>query len=268
MTEAGVVAVPIDWATVALVWNDRTGYPVHATYRDYHRRTVHDLRPWSNHGTPYDPEQAAALAREHARDFVAAASRASMPTSPIAAERGFCAVRSTPSCWATGGTKGQIWLRAVLAEASSQGLELVGITEGVERVGAVHRELAASSWGSPKDFSTWDSPPVAELAFVARRAELRTVAEAAGRGAAGSSALERAARELLALQSSDWAFQVTRDLAADYPASGWPATSPRTTRRSGLWQTPAACRTPPCAIWRPTSTSRPCSPLEVDSTTP
>jgi 1,4-alpha-glucan branching enzyme len=29
--------------------------------------------------------------------------------------------------------------------------------------------------------------------------------------------LERAARELLALQSSDWAFQVTRDLAADYP---------------------------------------------------
>ena len=30
-------------------------------------------------------------------------------------------------------------------------------------------------------------------------------------------ALERAARELLALQSSDWAFQVTNDLAADYP---------------------------------------------------
>ena len=31
------------------------------------------------------------------------------------------------------------------------------------------------------------------------------------------AALERAARELLALQSSDWAFQVTNDLAADYP---------------------------------------------------
>jgi len=30
-------------------------------------------------------------------------------------------------------------------------------------------------------------------------------------------ALERAARELLALQASDWAFQVTGDLAADYP---------------------------------------------------
>jgi 1,4-alpha-glucan branching enzyme len=31
------------------------------------------------------------------------------------------------------------------------------------------------------------------------------------------TALERAARELLAMQSSDWAFMVTRDLAADYP---------------------------------------------------
>ncbi len=39
------------------------------------------------------------------------------------------------------------------------------------------------------------------------------MAAAAGKG----PGLERAARELLALQSSDWAFQVTRDLAADYP---------------------------------------------------
>ena len=31
------------------------------------------------------------------------------------------------------------------------------------------------------------------------------------------AALERAARELLAMQSSDWSFMVTRDLAADYP---------------------------------------------------
>jgi 1,4-alpha-glucan branching enzyme len=30
-------------------------------------------------------------------------------------------------------------------------------------------------------------------------------------------ALERAARELLALQASDWAFMETRELAADYP---------------------------------------------------
>ncbi|MGH2837319.1 MAG: 1,4-alpha-glucan branching protein domain-containing protein, partial [Thermoleophilaceae bacterium] len=44
---------------------------------------------------------------------------------------------------------------------------------------------------------------------------LETVAAAAhaGRG----PALERAARELFALQASDWAFLMTRELAADYP---------------------------------------------------
>ena len=47
-------------------------------------------------------------------------------------------------------------------------------------------------------------------------AELRTVA-AAARHSEPRAALERAARELLALQSSDWAFMLTRELAADYP---------------------------------------------------
>ena len=75
---------------------------------------------------------------------------------------------------------------------------------------------AASSWGRPKDLSTWDSPQVAEIAFTARKAELDTVAAAAAVGSPGP-ALERAARELLALQASDWAFQVTHDLADDYP---------------------------------------------------
>ena len=219
-TEAGVAAVPIDWATVALVWNDRTGYPVHGTYRDYHRRTTHDLRPWSSHGSPYRPEDAKALAREHARDFV---GRCVARLDAYAAERRrpglLCCALDTELLghwW----YEGQTWLRGVLEEASAQDLDLVGVSEGVERVGTVERDLAASSWGQPKDFSTWDSPLVAELAFGARRAELRTVAAAArvaGGGAAATQALERAARELLAMQSSDWAFQVTRDLAAGYP---------------------------------------------------
>jgi 1,4-alpha-glucan branching enzyme len=101
----------------------------------------------------------------------------------------------------------------VLAEAPAAGLELVTVAEGLEGVEPVKRQLRRSTWGTGKDLSTWDSPKVAEIAFTARRAELRTVV-AASRGRAG---LERAARELLALQASDWAFQVTRELAADYP---------------------------------------------------
>ena len=86
----------------------------------------------------------------------------------------------------------------------------------MDRVEPVERELAASTWGRPKDLTTWDSPRVAEIAFTARAAELRTVAAAAATRERGP-ALERAVRELLALQASDWAFQLTHELADDYP---------------------------------------------------
>ena len=59
-------------------------------------------------------------------------------------------------------------------------------------------------------------------------AELRTVAAAAAARGARRAALERAARELLALQASDWAFLVTHDLAGRLPA----ASASRATRRA------------------------------------
>jgi 1,4-alpha-glucan branching enzyme len=72
--------------------------------------------------------------------------------------------------------------------------------------------------------STWDSPQVADLAFATRRAELRVTRAAQGLAAAPAESraarhdtIERAARELMALQASDWAFQITRGTASDYP---------------------------------------------------
>ena len=38
-TEPGPVAVPIDWQTVQLVWNDEDGYPADPLYRNYWGRT-------------------------------------------------------------------------------------------------------------------------------------------------------------------------------------------------------------------------------------
>ena len=216
LTAAGVVAVPIDWQTVQLVWNGLTGYPATACYRDYHHRTTHDLRPWNIGGGPYRPADAAEQARAHARDFV---SRCIERLDAHAADRG----RPGLLCFALDTEllghwwyEGQQWLRAVLAEAREQGLELTTVSEGVARTEPVERELHASSWGTAKDFSTWDSPKVADVAFAARSAELRTVAAAATGGGA-PAALSRAARELMALQASDWAFQITGELSADYP---------------------------------------------------
>jgi len=216
ITQAGVVAVPIDWLTVELVWNEKAGYPAHPGYRDYHHRTFHDLRPWSSGGDPYRPADAAGLAREHARDFV---GRCVERLDAHARERNrpglLCCALDTELLghwW----YEGQIWLGRVFEEAGAQGLDLVTVSEGLERVPLAERELVASTWGAGKDLSTWDSPRVSELAFAARAAELRTVAAAALRREP-AAALQRAARELLALQASDWAFQVSRELASDYP---------------------------------------------------
>jgi 1,4-alpha-glucan branching enzyme len=67
-----------------------------------------------------------------------------------------------------------------------------------------------TTWGTPRDLSTWSAPKVASLAWAARAAELRAVS---------SPSLEpEAVRELLALQASDWPFLVTRELAGPYPA--------------------------------------------------
>jgi 1,4-alpha-glucan branching enzyme len=215
MTAAGVVAVPVDWQTVQLAWSE-SAYAGNPVYRDYHARTVHDLKPWNNGGGPYRHFEALALARRHARDFVA---RTIARLDAYGAERGrpglVCCALDTELLghwW----YEGLPWLRYVVDEARLQGLALATLPAALERHEAVERELEPSSWGRPKDLSTWDSPAVAEIAFAARRGELRTVALAAG-APPDHPALARAARELLALQSSDWAFQVTHALAGDYP---------------------------------------------------
>jgi 1,4-alpha-glucan branching enzyme len=69
-TPAGPLLVPIDRATIELVWS-AGGYPADPRYRDYHAFTRYRHRAWSNDGAPYEPARAALAAREHAADFVA-----------------------------------------------------------------------------------------------------------------------------------------------------------------------------------------------------
>ncbi len=130
LTPAGVVAVPIDWQTVQLVWNGLTGYPATACYRDYHHRTTHDLRPWNIGGGPYRPADAAEQARAHARDFVA---RCIERLDAYAAERrrpGLLCFALDTELLGHWWYEGQRWLRAVLDEAGGAG---AGADHGVAR---------------------------------------------------------------------------------------------------------------------------------------
>ena len=116
--------------------------------------------------------------------------------------------------------EGVDWLGAVVEECSRQGLELVRLDDALERHAPAwrrrHRDErrtpAEQRGGRDGDLSTWSGPAVAEVAFALRRAELEVIA-------AGERAGEAAVRELLALQASDWAFMVAREIAAPTRAS-------------------------------------------------
>jgi 1,4-alpha-glucan branching enzyme len=214
-TDAGVLLVPVDRATMSLVWSD-DGYPAGGAYRDYHHHTVHHHNPWSNDGGAYDHALALALAREHAADFVAR-TIVRLREADVASAAGgglvVCALDTEllGHWW----YEGLEWLVAVVRECARQGLELVRLDDALERVEPVSAETArppqaASSWGAGGDLSTWSGPAVADMAFAARAGELRVVA-------AGERASVAAVRELLALQASDWPFMVTRELAGPYP---------------------------------------------------
>jgi 1,4-alpha-glucan branching enzyme len=205
--DGGVLLVPIDRSTISLVWSDG-GYPAHGAYRDYHHHTVHHHNPWSNDGGIYDSALALALAREHAADFVARTK-----TRLAAAGGGLVVCAVDTELFGHWWYEGVSWLEAVVEECTRQGLALERLDDALEAiepaVAGPSRPASSSSWGSNGDLSTWSGPAVAEIAFATRAAELSVLA-------AGTDAGAAAVRELLALQSSDWAFMVSRDIAAPY----------------------------------------------------
>jgi 1,4-alpha-glucan branching enzyme len=217
LDRSGLVLVPIDRATMSLVWSDH-GYPAAGPYRDYHHHTVHHHNPWSNDGGAYEHDRALALAREHAQDFVArtlARLAGARERSPAALPGGGLVVCALDTellghWW----YEGVDWLGAVLEESTRQGLELVRLDDALQRFepgadGDPVSGRAATCWGDGGDLSTWSGPAVAEMAFAARAAELSVLA-------AGPQAGPAAVRELFALQASDWAFMVARGVAVPY----------------------------------------------------
>jgi 1,4-alpha-glucan branching enzyme len=204
-TDAGPLLVPIDRAAVDLVWG-ADGYPSRPAYRDSHRRTARDHHPWANDGAVYDPDRAGEQIAADAADFVARVGER-------VAGGGLCVCAIDTELLGHWWYEGPRWLAAVVAQARRGGLAIVPLDDAlaeceIEPAGALAEHV--TSWGTPRDLSTWSGPRVAAMAWAARAAELDVLA-------AGSGVGERAVRELLALQSSDWAFLVTRDTAGPYP---------------------------------------------------
>jgi 1,4-alpha-glucan branching enzyme len=180
---AGVLLVPLDREAIDLVWHER-GYPAHGDYRDSHRLTPRAHAAWANDGAPYDPERGAARARQDAQDFVERLT-------------GHSVVAFDTELFGHFWHEGIAFLEAVLEQADVVPIDLEGAVD------APH--APPTSWGLGRDLRTWSR---GGLAWTQRSAEL---------AALGAQPSDRALRELLALQSSDWAFLIDRRTAGDYP---------------------------------------------------
>ncbi|MDP9228409.1 MAG: DUF1957 domain-containing protein, partial [Actinomycetota bacterium] len=96
------------------------------------------------------------------------------------------------------------------------GMRLLTLPQALREHRPEERPLGEASWGEGKSLETWDSPGVSDLIWASRRLELRLL-RALRAGQLEQAAALRAARELLAVQSSDWAFMDHRGRAGDYP---------------------------------------------------
>jgi 1,4-alpha-glucan branching enzyme len=213
-TTAGPVALPIDWEAISWLWSNE-GYPSDPLYSDFHRKTMRGARPWAIGGDAYEPAAAASTARRQAGEFVAAVAERLERFGAQRGKAGLLTFAIDTELLGHWWWEGPTWLKEVLRLAPEQGVELVTLSQALERHEPEARQLQPSSWGEGKDLRTWDSPTVADLAWAARRLELRLL-HALGAGLAPEAA-RRAARELLAVQASDWAFLDMRRQASDYP---------------------------------------------------
>jgi 1,4-alpha-glucan branching enzyme len=216
-----LAAIPLDRDVNHLVWNDRRSYPNAPAYRDYHRATDEAMHLWRNDRQPYD--RLAAI-RQTRRDAAHFAARVAAKLDRYRVERGrpgLVCVAMDAEVLGHWWYEGQAWLSQVFSELGARGVGLRPLSGAAARSASVARTLVASSWGAGHDLSSWDAPDVAPLRRTARWAE-RALMKAMERPPGSwtgqrQSALQRAARELLALQASDWPYLITRASAGAYP---------------------------------------------------
>ena len=214
-TEAGPVALPIDWEAIAWLWS-LDGYPSDPAHAQFAGKSLRGIRHLAGRRRRLRPgrrrgRRAAPGGGVPRRDRRAPAR----PTPRSAAVAACSSSRSTPSCSATGGRRGRSGCGRCWRGRRPRGSACSPSRRRWPSTSRSSGRCAPRPGARARTCGTWDSPPVADLAWGARRLELRLL-RALSRRAARRGAPTRAARELLAAQASDWAFLDQRDQAGDY----------------------------------------------------
>jgi 1,4-alpha-glucan branching enzyme len=226
-----VVVLARDLAVTNLIWSSRTGYPAGPHYRDFHTFDhPSGFRPYRVTGAgtegpdkaPYDPRRARRAAADDAVRFVAAVRQRLLEVRDRDGRRGLVVAAYDTELFGHWWHEGPQFLGHVLRLLPEAGVRLTTLGGALESHGAAGEiELPPGSWGAGKDYRVWDGEQVHDLrdeGFWVQRRLLDVVDDEhrAGRLRARRPDLDQLARQALLALSSDWAFMVTRDQAADY----------------------------------------------------
>ncbi|WP_199433525.1 1,4-alpha-glucan branching protein domain-containing protein [Qaidamihabitans albus] len=220
-----VVCFGRDLEVTYRVWSPKSGYPGHSAYRDFHT-WAHDvgLKPSRVTGkhiepadkAPYDPALAADTLHQHVKDFVDTVVGRLRELRERHGRRSLVVAAYDTELFGHWWHEGPAWLEGVLRALPEAGVRVTtlrGALEAGHLGGPV--DLPASSWGSGKDWRVWDGEQVADM--VQENANLqRRLLDLETGGQVRDPAADQAVTEALLAMSSDWAFMVTKDSAADY----------------------------------------------------
>lgn len=221
-----VVCFGRDLEVTYRVWSPKAGYPGHANYRDFHtwahevglkpsRVTGKHIPPGAK--APYEPALAADTLRLHVKDFVdAVVTRLRSLRQRHGRESVVVAAYDT-ELFGHWWHEGPAWLEGILRALPEAGVRVTTLRGALD---AGHLgpsvDLPASSWGSGKDWRVWDGTQVADMVQINTGLQQRLLAARPGGTHARNALADLAVSEALLALSSDWAFMVTKDSAADY----------------------------------------------------
>jgi 1,4-alpha-glucan branching enzyme len=225
--DSDVVCFARDLDVTYRVWSPKAGYPGDPAYRDFHTYDhPSGLKPSRVTGRhvatedkrPYDPVLATRAVRGHVADFVATVVARLRAARARDGRPGLVVAAYDTELYGHWWHEGPAWLEGVLRALPEAGVRVSTLAGALEagHVGA-SVDPPASSWGSGKDWRVWDGEQVADLVdagAAVQRELLSTVDDAVG--GTRDPVADQLAREALLALSSDWAFMVTKDSAADY----------------------------------------------------
>ncbi len=208
------------------VWSPKRGYPGDRWYRDFHtfdhewgfrpaRVTGQHVEPHDK--APYDPLAARARVEHDAHDFVEVVRQRllALAADPTTIDSPHVVAAFDTELFGHWWHEGPAWLERVLELMPEAGVEIATLDDlTADPAGRVHP--GPGSWGLGKDWHIWTGPQdIADLQGSLAKEALAAL-DATHPRVERSLPHDQLVRELLLALSSDWAFMVSHDTAAEY----------------------------------------------------